>query len=160
MNLKISTPGKKTKIQKHQRTYRSYSFHSASYSSRGSILLTDRLWNGPQNTYRVEMKYRECICPRSRRVHCNFVRDGHRVKGGGRLGVNPHPHQPGLIFFHHDGMYARNRQSPLCECSVDGTPTCRRNPPSTAAYPLHGSDCIRADFILVSSWPGCWHRLP
>ncbi len=44
----------------------------------------------PQSTYRVEMKYRESICPLSRSVHCNFVRDGNRLA--------PHPNQPGMIF--------------------------------------------------------------
>ncbi len=59
---------------------------------------------------RVEMKYRECICPLSRSVHCYFVRDGNRLKSGARAPTTPP--QPGLIF--HNGMYARNRQSPLC----------------------------------------------
>jgi hypothetical protein len=43
----------------------------------------------------VKMKYRECICPLSWSVHCNFVRDG---KGVGVHCAPPHPHQPGLIF--------------------------------------------------------------
>ncbi len=30
----------------------------------------------PQRTYRVEMKYGECICPLSWSALCNFVRDG------------------------------------------------------------------------------------
>ncbi len=65
----------------------------------------------PQSTVLVEMKQGECVFPLSRSVHCNFVRDGNRLKGGGRA-------PPTLTsqdwFFHHDGMYARNRQSPLC----------------------------------------------
>jgi hypothetical protein len=32
----------------------------------------------------VEMKYRECVCPLSYSVHCNFLREGDRVKDGGR----------------------------------------------------------------------------
>jgi hypothetical protein len=36
---------------------------------------------------RVEMKQGECLtCPLSRSVHCNFVRDGNRLKG---VGVHP-----------------------------------------------------------------------
>ncbi len=68
-----------------------------------------------QSTYRVEMKYRECISPLSWSVHCKFVRDDNRKKGGG---------SPPLTltsqgwFFYHDGMYARNRQMPLCVYSV------------------------------------------
>jgi hypothetical protein len=38
------------------------------------------------------------------------------VKGGGR--ATP-PHQAGL-FFHHDGMYARKWQLPVCVYSVGG----------------------------------------
>jgi hypothetical protein len=38
-----------------------------------------------------------------------------RVKKG--WACTPHPHQPGLIF-HHEGMYAKNRQLPLCVYSV------------------------------------------
>ncbi len=36
------------------------------------------------------------ICHLSRSVDCNFVRDGNKLKGGGR--APPNPHQPGLIF--------------------------------------------------------------
>ncbi len=72
----------------------------------------------PQITYRVEMKQGERICPHSWSVHCNFVRDGKRSERGGR--APPHPHQQRLIF-HHDGMYVRNRQLPVCVFSVDMT---------------------------------------
>ncbi len=44
-----------------------------------------------------------------------------RVKGGGR--VPPPLHQPGL-FFHHDGLYARNWTLPLCVYSVVWTFYC------------------------------------
>ncbi len=61
------------------------------------------------------MKYRERICPLSRSVHCNIVRYGNRLKGGGRA---PPTLTSMGYFFHHDGMYARNPQSPLCAYSV------------------------------------------
>ncbi len=52
-----------------------------------------------------------CSVPLSRSVHCNFVSDGNRLKGGGRA----HPTRTSQCwFFHHDGMYAGIRQSPLC----------------------------------------------
>ncbi len=35
------------------------------------------------------MKYRECICPLSRSVHCNFVRDGNRLKEDSRAPTTP-----------------------------------------------------------------------
>jgi hypothetical protein len=50
------------------------------------------------------------------RVHCNFVRDGNWVKGGTPQWAHTLISQG--WFFHHDGMYAKNRQShshsPLC----------------------------------------------
>ncbi len=48
-------------------------------------------------------------------VHCNFVCDGFRVKGCGRA---PSSLTRQGWFFHHEGMYARNRQLPLCVYSV------------------------------------------
>ncbi len=52
-------------------------------------------------------------------LHCNFVRDGKWVKDGGRA-VHPHLTSQGR-FFHHDGMYARNRPLPLCVYSLSWT---------------------------------------
>ncbi len=53
-------------------------------------------WYSPQSTYRVEMKYGECIGPLSWSVHCNFVRDGKQSGGGGRA---PHPPSPARADF-------------------------------------------------------------
>jgi hypothetical protein len=42
------------------------------------------------------MKQGKSICPLSWSIHCNFVRDGNRLKWW--WACTPHPHQPGLIF--------------------------------------------------------------
>ncbi len=54
-----------------------------SWRATGGHHLLEYLVLDPQSTYRVEMKNRECICPLSSSVHCNFVRDGNRLKGNG-----------------------------------------------------------------------------
>ncbi len=76
------------------------------------------------------MKYRECVCPLSWSVHFNFVRDGNRVKGGGR--APPHPYLLGLIF----GMYARNRSLLLCVLYGEGRRVDRVNVFSVITFPL------------------------
>ncbi len=71
----------------------------------------------------VELKQGECIYPLSRTVHRNFVNDGNRLKGGGRA---PTTLTSQGWFFHHDGMYARNWQSPFCVYSEDLQCFCSR----------------------------------
>ncbi len=58
----------------------------------------------------VKMKQGDCICPLSRGVHCNLVRE---VRGWKGVGVQPPTLTSQGWFFDHDGMYARigNRHS-------------------------------------------------
>ncbi len=54
---------------------------------------------GPQRTYRIEMKYRECICPLSWSVNtATLYVMVNIVKGVGVHPLSPHPHQSRLIF--------------------------------------------------------------
>jgi len=82
---------------------------------RNWILIRFKMSRIP-NTALRGWKGGDCFCPLSWSVHCNFVRDVNRLKGGGR--APPTLTSQGW-FFHHDGMYAKNRQSPLCVYSVD-----------------------------------------
>ncbi len=66
----------------------------------------------------VELKYCESICLLSWSVYTAtlYIREGKQSERG--WVCTPSLTSLGL-FFHHDGMYARNRPSPLCVYSVD-----------------------------------------
>ncbi len=78
------------------------------------LLLNLKRWIGNHRLPRGRDEIGEC--PLSWSVHSNFVCDGKYSERG--WACTPHPHQRLSWFFHHDGMYARNRPLPLCVYSV------------------------------------------
>ncbi len=66
------------------------------------------------STYRGKVEIGGVYLPfQLERIHHNFVRDSrHRERG--RAGVHSPPSPGWADFFHHDGLYARKWQLPLC----------------------------------------------
>ncbi len=94
------------------------------------------------------MKLGECICPLSWNVllyTATFYMMVNRVKGGGRA-TSTLTSQG--WFFHHDGMYARNRSLPLCVYSVGKPYTLPWIPPLVVWRHLWFSYSNRAKQVL------------